>query len=106
MKDVRVYVGALIRNRFLTITDTREERCLHFKHLYNFVKSVPETLEMVFAEWQKSVHTYKETVAERSKDAKKATDLEEEALAMSESDSDSAKTLIEESQGKRESDMR
>jgi hypothetical protein len=61
-------------------------------------------IEMMFDEWQKSVHVYREEVAQRDKEIKNAIDLEERAVAMEESELKSVETLTkEESERKRES---
>jgi hypothetical protein len=61
-------------------------------------------IEMMFDEWQKSVHVYREEVAQRDKEIKNATDLEEREVAMGEGELKSVVTLTkEESKRKRES---
>jgi hypothetical protein len=87
-------------------TATREEWCQHFKNLYSFLKGFPEMIEMMFDEWQKSVHVYREEVAQRDKEIKNATDLEEREVAMGEGELKSVVTLTkEESKRKRRRDV-
>jgi L-lysine 2,3-aminomutase len=80
----------------MTNADTREEWCLHFKNLYSFVKSISEMLEMTSDEWQKSVNSYRKSVAQLSKEITNLIDLEERALALREREMDSVETLLRE----------